>query len=84
MPFDLQTANAFDNRYYQNLVARRGLLHSDQELYSGNDTQSLARVVSEYVSNNATFFADFAATMIKMGNISPVTGTAGQIRAKCT
>ncbi|KAK3019250.1 hypothetical protein RJ639_004455 [Escallonia herrerae] len=28
-PFDLQTPNRFDNKYYENLVARSGLLHSD-------------------------------------------------------
>uniref|UniRef100_A0A803NDW0 peroxidase n=1 Tax=Chenopodium quinoa TaxID=63459 RepID=A0A803NDW0_CHEQI len=31
-PLDRQTPNKFDNDYFQNLVQKRGLLHSDQEL----------------------------------------------------
>ncbi|KAL6629398.1 hypothetical protein ACP70R_029163 [Stipagrostis hirtigluma subsp. patula] len=32
-PLDEQTQLVFDNAYYGNLLVRRGLLHSDQELF---------------------------------------------------
>ncbi|KMT01981.1 hypothetical protein BVRB_9g208890 isoform B [Beta vulgaris subsp. vulgaris] len=79
-PLDLQTPTRFDNDYYQNLVAKRGLLHSDQQLYNGGSEDSL---VLTYSRNQAAFFQDFANSMINMGNIQPLTGTNGEIRKKC-
>jgi peroxidase len=70
----------FDNSYYQNLMARRGLLHSDQELFNGGSQDALVR---QYSANPALFRKDFVTVMIKMGNINPLTGTAGQIRKNC-
>ncbi|OEL38310.1 Peroxidase 4 [Dichanthelium oligosanthes] len=78
---DVQTQLTFDNDYYGNLLKNKGLLHSDQELYNGGSQDAL---VKNYSSNSAAFFADFVTAMIKMGNISPLTGTAGQIRANCS
>ncbi|KAE8807335.1 Cationic peroxidase 1 [Hordeum vulgare] len=80
-PFDVQTANAFDNKYYDNLVSRRGLIHSDQVLYSPGGT--LASVVNQYRSNNALFLSDFVVAMKKMGDLSPTAGSASQIRTNC-
>ncbi|KAK6794499.1 hypothetical protein RDI58_007952 [Solanum bulbocastanum] len=79
-PLDIQTPVRFDNDYYQNLVVRRGLLHSDQELFNGGSQDALAR---SYSNNVASFRSDFAAAMVKMGNISPLTGTNGEIRTNC-
>ncbi|XP_068665256.1 peroxidase P7-like [Aristolochia californica] len=79
-PLDIQTATLFDNNYYQNLVASRGLLHSDQELFNNGSQDSLVRTYSQ---NNGRFTSDFAAAMIKMGNISPLTGSNGEIRRDC-
>lgn len=79
-PLDLQTPTKFENNYYKNLLVRRGLLHSDQELFNGGSQDSLVRT---YSSNEAAFRSDFVAGMIKMGNISPLTGTKGEIRRNC-
>ncbi|VAI80249.1 unnamed protein product [Triticum turgidum subsp. durum] len=79
-PFDAQTQLVFDNAYYRNLVAQRGLLHSDQELFNGGSQDALVR---QYGSNPALFAADFVTAMIKMGNIAPLTGASGQIRRNC-
>lgn len=79
-PLDIRTPTRFDNDYYQNLVARRGLLHSDQELFNGGSQDALVR---SYSTNAASFSSDFAAAMVKMGNISPLTGTNGEIRRNC-
>lgn len=79
-PLDLQTPTKFDNNYYFNLVRQKGLLHSDQQLYSGGATDS---VVRRYSSNPGQFKTDFAAAMIRMGDIKPLTGTKGEIRKMC-
>ncbi|KAH7855838.1 hypothetical protein Vadar_029562 [Vaccinium darrowii] len=79
-PLDLQTPTAFDNNYYKNLVNQRGLLHSDQQFFSGGSTDSLVRT---YSTGQSTFTSDFVAAMIKMGNIRPLTGSSGEIRKNC-
>ncbi|KAK9683612.1 hypothetical protein RND81_10G153100 [Saponaria officinalis] len=79
-PLDLQTPTQFDNDYYNNLVNMKGLLHSDQQLFSGGSTNAL---VSTYNSNSAQFTTDFTNGMINMGNIQPLTGTNGEIRTNC-
>ncbi|KAI5326048.1 hypothetical protein L3X38_035122 [Prunus dulcis] len=79
-PLDVTSPTSFDNAYYRNLVSQKGLLHSDQQLYSGGSTNT---IVDAYISNTGTFRADFANAMKKMGNLSPLTGTNGQIRTNC-
>lgn len=79
-PLDQQSPNRFGNNYYQNLLSQRGLLHSDQELFNGGSQDSL---VKQYSSNAASFASDFRAAMVKMGGISPLTGTSGEIRLNC-
>ncbi|KAK7276104.1 hypothetical protein RIF29_17237 [Crotalaria pallida] len=77
---DFKTPNHFDNNYYKNLINKKGLLHSDQELFNGGSTDSLVRA---YSNNERAFNSDFAAAIIKMGNIKPLTGSNGQIRKHC-
>jgi peroxidase len=79
-PLDASTPNAFDNGYYGDLVAQRGLLHSDQQLFSGGSTDSLVR---SYAASPAQFQSDFAAAMVKMGGIGVLTGSTGQVRRNC-
>jgi len=79
-PLDVLTPTTFDNKYYSNLKSQKGLFHSDQELFNGGSTDSR---VTTYSNNQNTFFTDFAAAMVNMGNISPLTGTSGEIRTNC-
>ncbi|XP_062227643.1 peroxidase P7-like [Phragmites australis] len=79
-PFDVQTPDGFDNAYYQNLVAQRGLLHSDQELFNGGSQDAL---VGQYSTNAAQFAADFVSAMVKMGNLLPSSGTPTEVRLNC-
>ncbi|PKI38020.1 hypothetical protein CRG98_041616 [Punica granatum] len=69
-PLDTTTPTAFDNAYFKNLQVQKGLLHSDQQLFSGGSTDSQ---VTSYASNYALFRADFAGAMIKMGNLKART-----------
>ncbi|XP_047956353.1 lignin-forming anionic peroxidase-like [Salvia hispanica] len=79
-PLDEMTPNVFDNSYFRNLQNRRGLLESDQVLFSGGSTDS---IVQEYINSPDRFNSDFAAAMIKMGDIEPLTGVDGEIRKTC-
>ncbi|KAK8959533.1 Cationic peroxidase 1 [Platanthera guangdongensis] len=79
-PLDVQTPTTFDNDYYNNLVNKKGLLHSDQQLFNGGSTDSQ---VNTYNSNPSKFLSDFAVAIVKMGDISPLTGTQGQVRLNC-
>ncbi|KAJ8424582.1 hypothetical protein Cgig2_002594 [Carnegiea gigantea] len=79
-PLDVKTPTLFDNSYYNNLINKKGLLHSDQQLFSGGSTDSL---VQAYNSNPSKFNSDFVAAMIKMGDIKPLTGSNGEIRKNC-
>lgn len=64
------TPNGFDNAYFTNLQNNRGLLSSDQILYPSDIVDRFAGI--------------FVQSMINMGNLSPLTGTAGEIRPACT
>lgn len=77
---DPVTPNTFDVKYYQNILAKKGLFTSDQTLMSSNPTSSL---VTQYAQNSQTFMSKFAAAMVKMGNIDVLTGTNGEIRSWC-
>ncbi|XP_051180100.1 peroxidase 4 [Lolium perenne] len=79
-PLDLQTPTVFENAYYKNLVQKRALLHSDQELFNGGAADAQVR---SYVSSQEAFFKDFVVGMIKMGDVAPLTGSNGQIRKNC-
>ena len=79
-PLDLKSPTFFDASYYKNLLDKKGLLHSDQVLYNGGSTDNL---VEAYSKNPKAFADDFAAAMIKMGDISPLTGSSGEIRKNC-
>ncbi|KAI4318285.1 hypothetical protein L6164_026073 [Bauhinia variegata] len=78
---DLVTPNSFDNNYYKNLIQKKGLLASDQVLFNGGSADS---IVTESSQNLTTFKSDFAAAMIKMGDIEPLIGSAGIIRKICS
>ncbi|KAF9597384.1 hypothetical protein IFM89_017730 [Coptis chinensis] len=79
---DLTTPDTFDSNYFTNLQSNQGLLQSDQELFSTNGSLTVP-IVSNFSSNQSAFFASFAQSMINMGNISPLTGTNGEIRSDC-
>ncbi|CAN6176963.1 unnamed protein product [Urochloa humidicola] len=70
----------FDNTFYRNLQAGRGILGSDQVLYS--DTRSRA-AVDGYAANQGAFFNDFVAAITKLGRIGVKTAADGEIRRDC-
>ncbi|XP_020219773.1 peroxidase 4-like [Cajanus cajan] len=66
----LQTPTHFDNLYFKNLPDKKGLFHSDQELFNGRSTDKL---VKKYATNADAFFKAFAKGMVKMSNIKTLT-----------
>ncbi|WVZ99101.1 hypothetical protein U9M48_044450 [Paspalum notatum var. saurae] len=73
----------FDLGYYANVAKRRGLFHSDGALLTDPFTRAyvLRHAAGGYKEE---FFADFAASMVKMGSVDVLTGTQGEIRKKCS
>ncbi|KAG2587846.1 peroxidase 72-like [Panicum virgatum] len=80
-PLDLATPARFDNLYFKNILAGRGLLSSDEVLLT--KSAETAALVKAYAADVDLFFRHFAQSMVKMGNISPLTGAQGEIRKNC-
>ncbi|KAL5765152.1 hypothetical protein ACOSQ2_017746 [Xanthoceras sorbifolium] len=79
---DPSTPQHFDNNYFKNLQNNRGLLQTDQELFSTVGADTVA-IVNRFAEIQAEFFDAFAKSIIKMGNIRPLTGSNGEIRTNC-
>nr|XP_034928085.1 peroxidase A2-like [Populus alba] len=79
---DPTTPDTFDGNYFSNLQTNEGLLRSDQELFSTTGADTID-IVNNFSSNQTAFFESFVVSMIRMGNISPLTGTDGEIRLNC-
>ncbi|XP_057490387.1 peroxidase 12 [Actinidia eriantha] len=78
---DIRSPNKFDNKYYVNLMNRQGLFTSDQDLYTDKRTRE---IVKSFAVNETLFFEKFVSSMIKMSQLSVLTGTQGEIRANCS
>ncbi|BAF25940.2 Os10g0106900 [Oryza sativa Japonica Group] len=82
---DPVTPDVFDNNYYGSLLRGTAKLPSDQVMLSDDPyaAATTAPFVRRFAGSQKSFFRSFAASMIKMGNISPLTGMDGQIRQNC-
>ncbi|GKA68253.1 peroxidase 27-like protein [Tanacetum coccineum] len=73
-----KTPRSFDEDYYTVVLRKRGLFQSDAAFL--NDKQTSAYVKLQSKSFGYTFFNDFSKSMVKMGKIGVLTGSAGEIR----
>lgn len=81
---DQNSADVFDNNYFKNLLNGKGLLSSDQILFSGDEASATTQPLVQFYSyNERMFLMDFVYAMIKMGNINPLSGSNGEIRKNC-
>ncbi|KAF5728609.1 peroxidase 27 [Tripterygium wilfordii] len=71
----------FDTNYYTLVAKRRGLLHSDAALLDNPETRAY---VIQATTHKSTFFKDFGVSMVRMGRIGVLTGSAGEIRRVCS
>ena len=78
---DIRSPTSFDNKYYVDLINRQGLFTSDQDLLRDLRTQPFVRL---FALSQTAFFEQFAYSMVKMGQLSVLTGTQGEIRMNCS
>ncbi|KAJ6336216.1 hypothetical protein OIU78_012749 [Salix suchowensis] len=77
-PLDLASPAKFDNTYFKLLIWGKGLLTSDEVLYTGKVGRTI-QLVKRFAEDEGLFFEHFAKSMVKMGNISPLTGFNGEL-----
>lgn len=82
-PLDFETPARFDNHYFLNILEGRGLLGSDNVLVTEDHEGEIRKQVWAYASDQKLFFASFANSMIKMGNINVLYGNEGEVRKNC-
>lgn len=80
--FDPTTPDKFDKNYYSNLQVKKGLLQSDQELFSTSGADTIS-IVNKFSADQNAFFESFKTAMIKMSSIGVITGNKGEIRKHC-
>lgn len=78
---DPLTPDKMDAAYYQNLVNHKGLLTSDQVLFTDPLSQP---TVSQFANDPDAFNTAFAAAMLRLGRVGIKTGVLGEIRTDCT
>nr|XP_010910991.2 peroxidase 12-like [Elaeis guineensis] len=78
---DIRSPNTFDNKYYVDLMNREGLFTSDQDMYTDSRTKS---IVKNFAIDQRLFFKNFVYSIVKMGQLSVLTGDQGEIRANCS
>nr|POF02426.1 peroxidase 19 [Quercus suber] len=80
-PFDVTTPFLFDHAYYRNLVAKLGLLATDQALFLDPRTKPLVQALAQ---DKQKFFQSFVVAMDKMGSIGVKRGgKQGEKRKDC-
>ncbi|EOY02826.1 Peroxidase superfamily protein [Theobroma cacao] len=78
---DPETPQTFDNVYYQNLVAGKGLFTSDEVLFTDPASDP---TVNDFATNPGNFNGAFITAMRKLGRVGVKTGKNGEIRIDCT
>ncbi|KAL5558382.1 hypothetical protein UlMin_034593 [Ulmus minor] len=77
---DPNSSLKFDSNYYVILQEKKGLFQSDAALL----TNKIALNTVKELTEQDDFFTEFGQSMKRMGAIEVLTGTAGQIRKKCS
>ncbi|XP_010444055.1 PREDICTED: peroxidase 66-like [Camelina sativa] len=69
------TGSVFDNVYYKQILSGKGVFVSDQTLLGDSRTK---KIVEKYAQDQKAFFREFAAAMVKLGNVG--VKKTGQVR----
>lgn len=79
--FDSQTGEKLDSAYYSELLARRGLLTSDNALIEDPQTRAM---VEAFAGDDAMWQQKFAEAMQRVGMLDVLIGEGkGQVRKQC-
>ncbi|KAL6329804.1 hypothetical protein AAG906_037512 [Vitis piasezkii] len=82
---DTGSSNTFDASFFTNLKNGRGVLESDQKLWTDASTKTFVqRFLGVRGLSGLNFNVEFGRSMVKMSNIGVKTGTEGEIRRVCT
>ncbi|KAE8716785.1 Peroxidase 25 [Hibiscus syriacus] len=82
---DTGSVNRFDNSFFANLRDGKGILESDQSLWTDASTRNIVqRFLGIRGLLGLTFNIEFGKSMVKMSNIEVKTGTVGEIRKVCS
>ncbi|XP_061999386.1 peroxidase 46-like [Rosa rugosa] len=73
---DPETSFVFDNHYYGNLLAHRGLFQSDSVLFT--DSRS-SKQVNNFAEDQVRFFESWVQSFLKLTSIHVKTGDEGEI-----
>ncbi|KAG1346970.1 Peroxidase [Cocos nucifera] len=79
-----QPEGRFGNHYYGRLLEGRGILHADQQLTAGRTVRWVRAYAAEGDSGLRAFRAEFAHAMVKLSGLSPLSGSEGQVRTRCS
>ncbi|KAL1291966.1 hypothetical protein HN51_060442 [Arachis hypogaea] len=77
---DLNTPFAFDNRFCNQILERRGILHFDQQLAMDESSRDM---VSRFATDGDILFQNFANAMIKLSAVNVWLDNEGEIRRNC-
>lgn len=82
---DTGSTGRFDTSFFNNLRNGRGVLLSDQLLWSDASTRQIVqRFMGFRGLAGLTFNVEFGMAMVKMSKIGVKTGTSGEIRRVCS
>ncbi|XP_022762423.1 peroxidase N1-like [Durio zibethinus] len=82
---DTGSGNRFDTSFFTNLRNGRGILESDQKLWTDATTRPIVQQFLGVRGLQAlNFNVEFGRSMVKMSNIGVKTGTEGEIRRVCS
>ncbi|KAK6253230.1 hypothetical protein QUC31_014950 [Theobroma cacao] len=82
---DTGSGNRFDTSFFTNLRNGRGILESDQKLWTDASTRPIVQQFLGVRGLRAlNFNVEFGRSMVKMSNIGVKTGTEGEIRGVCS
>ena len=76
---DPQSSRSFDTHYFTILNQKKGLFQSDAALLTNAGSAAIVNRL-QFPRN---FFFEFGRSMVNMGNVEVLTGTAGEIRKNC-
>ncbi|OMO61566.1 Plant peroxidase [Corchorus capsularis] len=78
---DPATSFAFDNQYYSNLLAHKGLFQSDSVLLEDGRTR---KQVEAFANDQESFFRSWGESFLKLTTIEVKTDDEGEIRRSCS